>query len=85
LKTREQIFHELQDTISHLFEIPKNEITESSHFYDDLHLDSIDAVDLISHLQTMIGERVNPEDFKQIRTVSDVIDVTEKLIQNKKC
>lgn len=84
MKTRDQLFIELKDTISHLFEIPKSEIFETSHFFDDLHLDSIDAIDLISHLQTMTGERLNPEDFKQIRTVSDVIDVAEKLIQNKK-
>lgn len=83
MKTREQIFAELQNVINQLFEIPKNEITEESHFFDDLHLDSIDAIDLISHLQVMIGERLNPEDFKQIRTVSDVIDVAEKLIQSK--
>lgn len=77
------IFGELQNIILHLFEIPRENITVESHFFDDLNLDSIDAIDLIAHLQTMIGERLNPEDFKQIRTVGDVIDIAERMINSK--
>lgn len=40
-----------------------------------LNLDSIDAVDMIVHLQNMIGKRIKPEAFKSVRTVGDVVDV----------
>ena len=42
---------------------------------EDLDLDSIDAVDMIVHLQNMIGKRIKPEAFKSVRTVGDVVDV----------
>lgn len=46
-----------------------------SRLVEDLDLDSIDAVDMIVHLQNMIGKRIKPEAFKSVRTVGDVVDV----------
>ena len=50
-------------------------MTRESRLVEDLDLDSIDAVDMIVHLQNMIGRRIKPEAFKSVRTVGDVIDV----------
>ena len=49
---------------------------------EDLDLDSIDAVDLIVKLQSKINQKVDPEDFKQIRTLQDVVDAVEKIVNN---
>lgn len=49
--------------------------TRESRLVEDLDLDSIDAVDMIVHLQNMIGKRIKPEAFKSVRTVGDVVDV----------
>lgn len=50
-------------------------VTRESRLVEDLDLDSIDAVDMIVHLQNMIGKRIKPEAFKSVRTVGDVVDV----------
>ena len=63
------------------FEIEENEINLDSHLYNDLDLDSIDTVDLIVYLQNMTSQKVDPEDFKNVKTVKDVVNQAKKLLQ----
>ena len=49
--------------------------------FDELDLDSIDAVDLVVRLQNLTGKKIQPEEFKQIRTVNDVVDSVEQLLK----
>jgi len=46
----------------------------------DLDLDSIDAVDLAIQLQKLTGKRIQPQDFKDIRSVADVIGAVHRLM-----
>ena len=78
--TRDEIFNELKKQLSELFEIPTEKITLDAKLYEDLDLDSIDAVDMIVQLQKVIGKRFKPEDFKSVKTVKDVVDVVEKIL-----
>ncbi|WP_150464099.1 acyl carrier protein [Francisella sp. XLW-1] len=72
--SKEQIFAQLQDILNNLFEIDKDDVTLDSTLYEDLDLDSIDAVDLIVQLQSFTGRKFKPEEFKSVRTVGDVVD-----------
>ncbi len=78
--TREKIYEELKKQLVELFEIPEEKIRPEAKLYDDLDLDSIDAVDMIVQLQKVIEKRFKPEDFKNVRTVNDVVDVVEKIL-----
>ncbi|VAW58512.1 Acyl carrier protein (ACP2) [hydrothermal vent metagenome] len=82
MHTKEEILSELQTILSDLFEVDKASIVEDAKLYEDLDLDSIDAIDMIVQLQKMIGKTVKPEDFRSVRTVSDVVDVVHQLIQD---
>ena len=73
--SKEEIFNELKTILNELFEVDAAQITLDAKLYEDLDLDSIDAVDLIVRLQTMTGRKFNPEEFKSVRTVSDVVDI----------
>jgi acyl carrier protein len=44
-----------------------------------LDLDSIDAVDLAIKVQEMTGKRIKPDEFKNVRTVQDVIEMIKQL------
>ncbi|AJI75460.1 phosphopantetheine attachment site family protein [Francisella philomiragia subsp. philomiragia ATCC 25015] len=72
--SKEQIFVQLQDILNNLFEIDKDDVTLDSTLYEDLDLDSIDAVDLVVQLQNFTGRKFKPEEFKSVRTVGDVVD-----------
>lgn len=80
MATRDEVYAQLQDVIADFFEIEKEEITLDAHLYEDLDLDSIDAIDLVVKVQNMVGKKVEAEDFKNARTVSEVVDIVVKLI-----
>lgn len=47
-----------------------------------MDIDSIDAVDLIVRLKEKTGKKPNAEDFKHVRTVSDVVDAIYDLVNS---
>ncbi len=73
--TEQELFDEIVRMMSEMFEIDASDVTKESRLVEDLDLDSIDAVDMIVHLQNMIDCRIKPEAFKSVRTVGDVINV----------
>jgi len=75
----EQILKYLQDVLYENFEIEADRVTLDANLFDDLDLDSIDAVDLAIKLQEMTGKRIKPDEFKGIRTI-DVIAVVHQLL-----
>ena len=67
--------------IAELFEIEPARITPDAQLYTDLEIDSIDAVDMAAELKSLVGKKISPEDFKQVRSVQDVVDAVYKLQQ----
>lgn len=78
--TKEKIYSFLQETLVSLFEIAPDAITPEANLYEDLDIDSIDAVDLTVKLKEFTGRRIQPSDFKQVRTVQDVVDAIYELL-----
>ncbi len=66
-----------------LFEIEASSIKPESSLFDDLDIDSIDAVDLMVNLKSFTGKRIDPTDFKQVRTVQDVVDAVHKILHGE--
>ena len=83
MKNKDEIFNELSKLMNELFEIPVQDIKLESRFYEDLDLDSIDAIDLIGQFQVLVGQRINPEDFKSVQTVGDVVQIAEQMITRR--
>lgn len=77
------IFNELQNILCKLFELDAADITLESKLYEDLDLDSIDAVDLIVHLQSITNHKFKPDEFKSVRTVADVVEVIYQELKNQ--
>ena len=80
--TQQEIFTQIQQMLASLFEIEPSEIKPESKLFEELELDSIDAIDLVVKLQKTIGKKIMPEEFKNVRTVQDVVDVVYKLVNN---
>jgi len=66
--------------LSEDFEIDEAKLVPDVNLFEELDLDSIDAVDLVVRLQQETGKKVNPEDFKKIRTLRDVVSAVNKLV-----
>jgi acyl carrier protein len=79
--SRDEIFAELKRELCTLFELEPGKVTPAARLYDDLDLDSIDAVDLAVRLQELTKKRIRPEQFKAVRTVADVVDAVEQMLR----
>ncbi len=71
---REEIYAWLVNILHEMFELDKAKITLDANLYTDLDIDSIDAVDIAVKLKQLTGKRLQPEVFKSVRTVRDVVD-----------
>jgi len=79
--TKDQITVWIVDMLHEMFELDKARITSQSNLYSDLDIDSIDAVDIVVKLNQMTGKRIQPDVFRTVRTVQDVVDVLATLLQ----
>ena len=79
--SRDELFAWVSDLLAEMFELDRAALTPASNLYADLDIDSIDAVDLAVKLKQMTGKRLQPEVFKTIRTVGDVVDALVGLAQ----
>ncbi len=78
---REDIVAKVHEVLVDEFELEAETVVAEAHLFTDLELDSLDAVDLIASLEAAFGHRVDEEEAKQVRTVSDVYDLIEKTSQ----
>ncbi len=60
---QQTIYQEVSALLVKLFEIDPQDIKPEARLYEDLELDSIDAVDMIVHLQKKTGKKIKPEEF----------------------
>lgn len=79
--TKDDIFVILKGILVDEFEVVPENVVYNADLFNDLELDSVDAVDLAVRLQQHTGKKVSPAEFKQIRTVGDVVNAIVKLIQ----
>jgi acyl carrier protein len=82
MNSREEILAQITRLMVDMFELDAGDIRPEAQLYEDLDIDSIDAVDMVVELRNITGKQVKPEDFKSVRTVSDVVDAVAKLMQD---
>ena len=77
---RDAVFSELRATLVEMFELDPARITPGARLYDDLEIDSIDAIDLMDRLRRQTGRKIVSERFRSVRTVSDLVDTIHQLV-----
>lgn len=78
--TRQQLFDHLSGILQQTFDIAPERIKPESRLYEDLDIDSIDAVDLIVKLKALVGKRLQPDAFRAVRTLDDVVSALQGLL-----
>ena len=79
--TRDDIYQKMEQILVETFELKPEQIKPEALILQDLDLDSIDAVDLIVKLQQYTNKKIDPEAFKAVRTINDVVEAIYKLVQ----
>jgi acyl carrier protein len=80
--SRDDVFIKLKEILVSEFDIEAGAVKPESQLYDELDLDSIDAVDLVVRMKEYIPGKIDPVLFKNARTVQDVVGVLYPLIQS---
>ena len=76
--TREEIYQSIVEILSDSFELEPSSIKPESSLYEELDLDSIDAVDIFVQLRDLTGRRPDPERAKEVRTVDELVTFVEE-------
>ena len=71
--TEEQVIEKVNEIFCETFEIAPARLVPEVRVFEDLGLDSLDAVDLVAALQTALGVRLR--DSERVRTVRTLADV----------
>lgn len=79
--SKEEILTQTRQVLMDLFELDENLLEPSAKLYEDLDVDSIDAVDLMIEIKKITGIQMQPEAFKEVQTLQDVVDTIYQLSQ----
>lgn len=77
---KQALYDRVAVIIHETFDIDPARITPDAQF-TDLDIDSIDAVDLMVQLKQLTGKRLQPDSFKNVRSVQDVVDALHQVMQ----
>jgi acyl carrier protein len=80
MMSRDEVYTRLVRYLVDMFEVSEEKIRPDARLYEELDLDSIDALDLVVKLQELTGRRISPQEFKTVRTVNDVVDRVSALL-----
>jgi acyl carrier protein len=72
--SKSEVLATLSRYLQEMFDVPAEKIAPTARLFDDLDLDSIDAVDLVVKLQEYTGKKIAPAEFKSVRTIGDVVE-----------
>ena len=74
-ESHEKVFEDVRAMMAETFELEPERITRAARLYEDLDLDSIDALDMVVKLQEIIHRRVEEQELRSLRTVGDVVEM----------
>ena len=77
---KEEMLDHIKQVFVENFDIDEADIVLDAKLYDDLDIDSIDAVDLMVALKKKTGKKLDPDAFKQLRTVGDIGGAVHSLL-----
>ncbi|MBR4673661.1 MAG: hypothetical protein IKP00_04280 [Victivallales bacterium] len=80
--TREKLIELINKVFVDKFELEPAVLTPEKRVFEDLELDSLDIVDLVTGLQHAFGIPLRDnKELLQIRTLNDIYNLFEKLVQ----
>jgi len=76
--TKEEINKMVIDAFVKAFDLPIGDLVPHAKLYEDLDLDSLDAIDLAVRLKNEMGVTLSEEEMRSLIDLSDLINLLEK-------
>ncbi len=80
MQSKDEVYRLLCKLLVDMFEVEHADISMTARLYEDLDVDSIDAVDLVVELRAITGKQFDPDEFKAVRTVEDVVNAVADIV-----
>ena len=75
MKTKAEVSQWVAGLLVKQFNVPKGAITPEAHLFEDLDLDSIDAIDFMVTLEEKGNVRVEEEELRALRYFRDLVEL----------
>ena len=75
----EDLYVRIKRILVDQFEVDEAAVSLDANLYEELEIDSIDAVDLLVQLKELTGKKIAPDVFKDVRTIRDVLGALNDL------
>lgn len=77
------LINQVNDLMVSGFELDREKLVPSARLKEDLSLDSLDAVDMLVHIEEQLDLKVDGEKIRALRTLSDVYSLAADAMENK--
>jgi acyl carrier protein len=81
--TQEYVYQHITRILHEQFELDPSSMTRETDLRADLDIDSIDAVNILIELKSLTAKKVAIENFHQIKTIGDLVDVVYELLNRE--
>lgn len=76
---RDEVLRVVSEQLAEILEVEPSSIDESASFTEDLHLGSLELIELVEALEESFGERrpgfrIEDEDLEDLSSVRDAVD-----------
>jgi acyl carrier protein len=68
------LFTKIREILVDQFDVEESSVSMDANLYEELEIDSIDAVDLLVQIKQLTGVKIAPDTFKDVRTIRDVMN-----------
>jgi acyl carrier protein len=77
---RQEVIDIVNQTLIENFELKAEDLTPEALIGEHLKLDSLDAVDMLVHLEDRLGKKYDVEKFKEVRNLNDIYNLVEEAV-----
>ncbi len=77
----EKVDRQVREVLITTFNLSREAVTPEATLFQDLDLDSLDAIDLAVKLETETGLKLVETEFRSIRTVKDVVETIHRKME----
>ena len=71
---REVLYAKIKEILVDQFDVNESSVSLDANLYEELEIDSIDAVDLLVQIKELTGVKIAPDIFREVRTIRDVLN-----------
>ena len=79
---RTEIIEKINSTLAENFALKAEELRPEAHIINDLRLDSLDAVDMLVHLEEKLGKKLDVEKLREAQNLNDIYNLVEEILKS---